>query len=94
MKPVTGAQTGWDAWSSAQAEASLERYELRKERLIREETDNQARLAKKVQAKLKELSVAQEDPIAKAEAERKRAIIAAAIARAQAQLKKDPPQQS
>ena len=92
MKPVTGTQTGWDAWNSAQAEASLARYELRKERLIREETDNQARLAKKAQAKLKELSVDQDDPTTKAEAERKRAIIAAAIARAQTQLKKDPPQ--
>jgi electron transport complex protein RnfB len=91
MKPITGEQTGWDAWTNTQADASLERYELRKKRLLREEADNQARLAKKAQAKLKELSVDQEDPIAQADAERKRAIIAAAIARAQAQLKKDPP---
>jgi electron transport complex protein RnfB len=84
MVPVTDHLTGWNAWSASQADKARARYHAREERLAREERDNDARLAKKAAAKL--VAVNAQDPtseIAKKEQERKRAIIAAAIARAQ-----------
>lgn len=84
MIDVTRNQTGWDAWSPELAETARARYEARDIRLDREQRDNDDRLAKKAAAKL--LVVNAENPdseVAKKEQERKRAIIAAAIARAQ-----------
>ena len=84
MIDVTGSNTGWDAWTSDLADISRKRYHDRERRLDREEKDNDARLAKKAAAKL--LAVNAEDAMsddAKKEQERKRAIITAAIARAQ-----------
>jgi electron transport complex protein RnfB len=84
MIDVTGSKTGWNAWTPELAEASRQRYHDRKQRLEREEKDNDARLAKKAADKLAavnaEHALSEE---AKLEQERKRAIIAAAIARAQ-----------
>jgi electron transport complex protein RnfB len=82
MKPVT-KETGWAAWSQELADTSRQRYELRNARLIREEADNDKRLAAKAEKKLKALDVdsAQTDT-EKLEIERKKAIIAAAMARA------------
>jgi electron transport complex protein RnfB len=85
MIDVTEDNTGWDAWSPDLADISRKRYHDRELRLDREEKDNDARLAKKAAAKL--VAVNAEDVLsedAKKEQERKRAIIAAAIARAQA----------
>ena len=42
---VTGERTGWAAWSPAQAEEALERYEFRKLRLAREAVEDEERLA-------------------------------------------------
>ena len=85
MIDVTGSATGWNAWTPELAEASRQRYHDREQRLEREEKDNDARLAKKAADKLAavnaEHALSEE---AKLEQERKRAIIAAAIARAQA----------
>jgi electron transport complex protein RnfB len=84
MIDVTGVQTGWDAWSQDLADISRKRYHDREQRLDREQKDNDDRLAKKAAAKLK--SVNSETPQSEEELkeqERKRAIIAAAIARAQ-----------
>jgi len=84
MIDVTGNKTGWDAWSTEQADTSRKRYHDREDRLDREQKDNDDRLAKKAAAKL--VAVNAEDPRSdeeKKEQERKRAIIAAAIARAQ-----------
>jgi len=84
MIDVTGNKTGWEAWSTEQADVSRKRYHDREERLDREQKDNDDRLAKKAAAKL--VAVNAEDPESveeKKEQERKRAIIAAAIARAQ-----------
>jgi electron transport complex protein RnfB len=86
MIDVTGNQTGWDAWSSELANISRKRYHERELRLDREQKDNDERLAKKAAAKL--VAVNAENPTSdaqKKEQERKRAIIAAAIARAQEQ---------
>ena len=83
MMPVTGERTGWDAWSQGQADAARSRHDFRTTRLQRERDENDARLAAKAVAKMKEVT-AQEaiTPAELAEKERKRAIIAAAMERA------------
>jgi electron transport complex protein RnfB len=86
MLPVTADKTGWAAWSQEQADAARTRHDSRTLRLQREKTENDARLAAKAAAKLKELdnesALSDEE---KTEKERKRAIIQAAIERARLQ---------
>ena len=85
MTPVTGERTGWDAWSQEQADAARSRHDFRTMRLAREREENDARLAAKAVAKMKEvLAEVTDTPEALAEKERKRAIIAAAMERARA----------
>ena len=86
MIPVTPGQTGWQAWSQAQADEARIRHDKRNARLQRDKEENDARLAAKAAAKLKEVdaSDAQSDA-ERAEKERKRAIIQAAIERARLQ---------
>jgi electron transport complex protein RnfB len=84
MVNVTENKTGWDAWSQGLADVSRKRYHDREKRLDREQKDNDDRLAKKAANKL--AAVNAENPSSEdelEEQERKRAIIAAAIARAQ-----------
>ena len=83
LENVTGDRTGWQAWSAEQAELALDRYEARKQRLKREETDHQERLERKAQDKLADLA-AHTHGAEGAEADRKRAVIEAALARARA----------
>ena len=84
MIDITGDKTGWDAWSPELAQLARTRYEARDVRLDREQRDNDERLAKKAAAKLVAVNAESPDSeAAKKEQERKRAIIAAAIARAQ-----------
>jgi len=88
MVPVTAKATGWDAWGQELADLAKNRYESRAKRLEREELDNVRRLALKAKNKAKALDLENaktEDE--KSEIERKRAIIAAAIARAQEKLR-------
>ncbi|MGV8893506.1 MAG: electron transport complex subunit RsxB [Burkholderiaceae bacterium] len=84
MINVTGALTGWDVWSQAQADAARKRHNFRTNRLRREKAENDARLATKANARLKiveaALTVTEQE---KAEQARKKAIIQAAIARSQ-----------
>ncbi len=82
MYPVTET-TGWDAWSQEQADAARARHDFRTARLKREQEENDARLAAKAVAKLREVTAEAGNTAAElAEKERKRAIIAAAIERA------------
>ena len=86
MVSVTESRTGWSAWTAEQAVLSRARYHGREDRLEREERDNNLRLSKKAEAKLKALNetdgtTSQSFEQAQ-ETERKRAIIAAAIERA------------
>jgi electron transport complex protein RnfB len=84
MIDITESKTGWEAWSQKLADASRKRYHDREQRLYREQQDNDDRLAKKAAAKLSVLNAeipSTADELK--EQERKRAIIAAAIARAQ-----------
>jgi len=84
MVNVTGTRTGWNAWTQEQADTARARHDFRTNRLRREKAENDARLAAKADAKLKnveaEVSVTEQE---KAEQARKKAIIQAAIARAQ-----------
>jgi electron transport complex protein RnfB len=83
MYPVTDDRTGWDAWTQPQADAARERHDFRTLRLQRERDENDARLAAKAVAKMKEVTAeASNTPEELAEKERKRAIIAAAMERA------------
>ncbi len=83
MVSVTPAATGWAAWSPAQAEDARQRYQSRQLRLVREQQENDQRLALKAQAKLIALETEKTGNEAeRQEQERKKAIIAAAIERA------------
>jgi electron transport complex protein RnfB len=81
MVPVTGAHTGWDAWSAADADLARARYGFRQMRVARDKRENDERLAAKAQAKLADLAshTRHTDPEI---IEKKRAVIEAALARA------------
>ncbi|KQT10139.1 electron transport complex subunit RsxB [Ramlibacter sp. Leaf400] len=83
LENVTGDRTGWQAWDAEQAGLALDRYEARKQRLAREQVEQQDRLERKAEAKLADLP-AHTHGAEGAEADRKRAIIEAALARAKA----------
>jgi electron transport complex protein RnfB len=83
MESVSGARTGWAAWSAEQAAVARQRYEFHRDRLAREQRENEQRLEAKAQAKLADLPAhsLHTDP---AVLDRKRAVIEAALARARA----------
>ena len=83
MVSVTGTSTGWQAWSAQQADEARDRYAWHKQRLARDQRENDERLAAKAQAKLDDLSAQSQitDPEALA---RKRSVIDAALQRARA----------
>lgn len=83
LENASGELTGWAAWSAAEADHARERYELRTQRLAREAGEHQARLEAKARAKLADLP-AHTHGAEGAEADRKRAVIEAALARARA----------
>lgn len=88
MVEVTPGKTGWDAWSPRQADEARSRHDYRTFRLRREKEENDARLEAKAAAKLKAVEAESAlTPEEKAEQERKKAIIQAAIERAR--LKKE-----
>jgi Na+-translocating ferredoxin:NAD+ oxidoreductase subunit B len=88
MVPVTGTQTGWQAWSAEQADSSRQRYAVHRLRVERDARENDERLAAKAQAKLADLagSSAITDPDALAA---KRAVVEAALQRAQQRRRDD-----
>jgi electron transport complex protein RnfB len=81
LENASGERTGWAAWSPADAAHALERYEFRKDRKAREAVHHHDRLEAKAQEKLADLP-AHTHGAQGAEAERKRAVIEAALARA------------
>ncbi len=81
MLPVTGARTGWAAWSAGDADAARDRYAFHRFRVDREARENDERLAARAAAKLADLPAQHSDPAA---LDRKRAVIEAALARARA----------
>jgi electron transport complex protein RnfB len=86
MVEVTPGKTGWDAWTQQQADAAREHHAFHTFRLRREKEENDARLAAKAAAKLKQVEAESAlSPEEKAAQERKKAIIAAAMERARLQ---------
>jgi electron transport complex protein RnfB len=83
LENASGEHTGWRAWSQPQAEQAQARYEARKVRLHREEAQQQERLEHEARTKLEDLP-AHTHGAEGAEADRKRAIIETALARARA----------
>jgi electron transport complex protein RnfB len=83
MENVTGERTGWDAWSPPDAAWALERYEFHSMRRRWEADDQPKRREEKAEAKLADLP-AHTHGAEGAEAQRKRAVIEAALARARA----------
>ena len=90
MLPVTGARTGWQAWSAAQADEARARYAFHQWRIERDQRESDERLAARAEAKLAALAnqgtVA--DPSALAA---KQAVIEAARQRARARQAPPPP---
>jgi electron transport complex protein RnfB len=88
MVPASGDATGWAAWSQQQADAARARHDFRNLRLQREKDENDARLTAKALEKLKATNAENAlTPEQKAEQDRKKAIILAAMERAR--LKKE-----
>jgi len=84
MADVTAAPaTGWRAWSPALAAQARERYRQHQQRLVREQREHDLEMAGRAARKLAELERHSRitDP---ALLERKRAVVAAALARARA----------
>ena len=87
LENVTGERTGWAAWSQAEADTALRRYEARQVRLVRETREHDERQVAKAEMKLADLPThtkVEEGPGAQTELDRKRAIIEAALAKARA----------
>lgn len=83
LENASGERTGWAAWSAAQAEQARARYAFHTLKRARDEAEQAARLEAKAEAKLADLP-AHTHSAEGAEADRKRRIIEAALARARA----------
>ena len=84
LENASGPATGWNAWSTAQAEQARARYTFRQERLAREADEENARLASQADTDTSSSATAV-DPLTPPPAtDGKQAAIAAAMARARA----------
>ena len=84
LENVSGAATGWSAWSPVQATQARARYEARQQRQVREAREHADRLEAKARAKLADLPALTHDSGNAQELARKRSVIEAALARARA----------
>ena len=83
LEVVSGERSGWQAWSAEQALLARNRYEARRQRLVREAQEHEAALEAKARLKLADLPAHSQhtDP---ATLDKKRSVIEAALARAKA----------
>jgi len=81
LEDATPHASGWSAWSATQADEARTRYAAHGARQVRDQSENDERLAAKASLKLADLEAASaiEDP---AMLDRKRAVIEAAMQRA------------
>ena len=88
LENVTGAATGWAAWSRPQADLARNRYEFHSYRRNRDVGENDKRLEEKARTKLADLShhSLHTDP---AILDKKRAVIESVLARARARRDSD-----
>jgi electron transport complex protein RnfB len=90
MVDATPGETGWDAWPQQHADAARARHDFRVWRLQREKQENDARLAAKAAAKLKEMAAESGLTAAEeTERQRKKAILQAAMERARLNREKN-----
>lgn len=89
LENASGPRTGWDAWSQAQADEALQRYQFHQMRTARAREESDARLERKAQAKLADLPAHSEhtDPVV---LDKKRSVIEAALAQARARRADKP----
>jgi electron transport complex protein RnfB len=90
LENASGARTGWAAWSQPQADEALARYQARQQRKARDHVDHAERTERKAEAKLADLEHLTHGAVG-AEADRKRAVIEAALARARAKRESAKP---
>jgi electron transport complex protein RnfB len=83
LEEVSGEDTGWQAWTTAQADQGRERYRQRTVRLAREQIEHDRLLEAKAHMKFADLEAhsLHTDPVT---LDKKRAVIEAALARARA----------
>jgi electron transport complex protein RnfB len=85
IENASGDATGWNAWSTQQAELARNRYAQRQERQARAKAEHQVRQEVQARDKLAHLTeLTHTDPHDQPAIDRKRAIIEAALARAKA----------
>jgi len=95
MENISAEKTGWDAWSPDLANQARQQFHTRRQRLVREQVENDARLLAKAEQKLQVISAEiTQTPEEASENARKKAIIAAAIARVQAKKSEPNPSTS
>ncbi len=87
MDSVTPGRTAWQAWTAEQANESRRRYQHHQNRQPEAQRRQAERLAHKAEAKLEDLAGALKTP---SEAERKRAVVEAALAKARARAARSP----
>ena len=87
LENVTGERTGWQAWSPAQAERALQRYQFHLQKAKQQDQDSATRLEARADEKLSDLP-AHPHGAEGGEAARKRAVIEAALARSRARRDK------
>ena len=83
MENVSGAASGWQAWSQAQADEARYRYEFRSKKTSNHETQRLKNHKDQLESKLGDMPAHSRisDPV---ELEKKRAVVEAALARARA----------
>ncbi|MEO6291028.1 MAG: electron transport complex subunit RsxB [Burkholderiaceae bacterium] len=86
LENVTGERTGWAAWSQQEADTALNRYTFHSEKDNKHAGEKAVSRVKKAEEKLADLAShsAHTDPVV---LDNKRAVIAAALAKARAQRK-------
>ena len=87
LENVSGKNTGWAAWSPAEAETARQRYQNRKSRMQTEQQEHNAHQQAQVEMTLADLPTHTKiipGPGALTEIDRKRAILEAALAKAKA----------
>jgi electron transport complex protein RnfB len=82
LEPVDLQLTGWAAWPQSLADQARARYAWHQERQAREQTENDQRLQDKALKKLADLPANTKGAEVEAEADRKRRVIEAALAKA------------
>jgi electron transport complex protein RnfB len=89
LENASGTATGWQAWTTEQADIARQRYANASTRRAREALDNAKRLEEKAETKLADLNAHSQhtDPEV---LDKKRAVIEAALARARAKRSSTP----